>query len=103
MSLAQEPGFRPKNPFRKKLAVDMPTRNLFAAERYKATLRDKFYKSNKQQKLEIYELLSEALLRIMQNASGKNKRNFSKVEQTNFFKIARVYLELKQEFANEVL
>ena len=70
MSLAQETGFKPKSPYRKKIAYDMPTRNLYAAQKYQDELRKKFDKANKQQKKEIYDLLTEALLRIMQNASG---------------------------------
>ena len=102
MSLAQEPGFTPKTPYRKKIAVDMPTRELEAAERYKKVLREQFQKANKKQKEDIYDLLSVAIYKIMQKI-GKGKRNTTKVEQTNLIKIVKIYLELKQEFANEVL
>jgi len=98
MSLAQEPGFTPKTPFRKKLSVDIPTRDEFAAKRYMDVLRDKFEKSNKKDKIEMYELMSETVMYMLHNSSQRNRKLFTKVEQLNFMKLAMLYQNLKIEF-----
>jgi hypothetical protein len=105
MSLAQEPGFKPKNTYRAKLSWDMPTRNLTATDRYTNVLKDRFYKSNKKEQKEIYELLTEAIRILMHNSwpNTKNRKKFTRDEQINFQKIAMKYQVLKEEFGREVL
>lgn len=51
----------------------------------------------------MYELMSETVMILLNNASQRNRKNFTKLEQTEFWKIANMYNKLKQEFGREVL
>lgn len=100
MSLAQEKEFRPKSAFRKKMAWDMPTRSVSAAERAIPELRRRFEKANKKEKKEMLDLMFEASRALIHMA--KNKRRFSRAEQTAFYRMSLIYARLKTEFAKEV-
>ena len=100
MSLAQESGFRPKSAFREKMAWDMPTRDVTAAERAVADMREQFSKASKAQKREMHDLTYEASRVLIHLA--RNRRKFTKQEQANFLRIAAIYSALKSEFASEV-
>ena len=103
MSLSQEPLFSAKSSYRKKLSIDIPTRKADTANLYTTVLRRKFEKASKKQKVELYELMSETVMILLNNASQRNRKNFTKLEQTEFWKIANMYNRLKQEFGREVL
>lgn len=103
MSLVQLPGFSTRTSYRRKLAGDIPAYELRAAKMYQDVLRKKFEKASKSQKKEMYELMSEAVSRLLTAASERNRKFYTKLERTNFLKIAMIYMELKQEFGREVL
>lgn len=104
MSLAQEPGFSPlASPFQKKIAHYVPVLDTMAAEHYTNTLRKKFSAMNKREKKEIYDLMLLAIKILMSKASSKNRKLYSRIEQTNFLKTAMIYQRLKIEFGRELL
>ncbi len=103
MSLAQQPEFSPlASPFQKKHAHYIPVLDAMAAERYTSTLRSKFAAMNKKQKKEMYDLMIQTVSILMNKASSKNRKNYSRIEQTNFLKTAMIYQKMKVEFGREL-
>jgi len=100
LSLAQERPFRPQTEFREKTAWKMPTRNAAAAEKAAADLRKLFKESDTVHKKELHDLMFEATRTLLHMA--KDRRQFSTIERTNFYKMANIYNKLKTEFAREL-
>jgi hypothetical protein len=100
MTLAQEKPFKRGDPFKAKLAYDMPTRDSAKARDAIITLRRNYMKMSPVEKQKTIQLLQEAWRTLVELA--KNKRDFTSAERKKFWEIALLYSALKSEFSRSV-
>lgn len=97
MTLAQEKAFKPGTPFQRRLAYDIPTRNVQKAEDAIKRLRKEYEKMTPDEQRQTQELLRKTWKTLI--STVKDRRNYSAADRNNIWKIALMYTGLKHELA----
>jgi len=97
LTLAQEKPFKKGDPFKAKLAYDIPSRNPERAKEAIDKLRENYKKMTPTEQEKVLQLMQEARWTLVQMTT--NKREFTSAERKKIWEVAMLYSAFKGELS----